>query len=67
MKENDETLGAVVKANLLAEVDYDDDYLNDNAATILAGVPQPARGVLSNSQHARMFNIVNTKRYIKES
>lgn len=57
-----ETIG-IDKPALRAAVDSIDDYMDDNAAAINAGIPQPARGVLTAQQKALMLSFVVLKRY----
>jgi hypothetical protein len=57
----------VTKADLQAAVNAADDYQNANAAAMKQAIPQPARGAMTNSQLARMVNMVNRYRYIDGS
>jgi hypothetical protein len=57
----------LLKADLQSAVNATDDYQNANAAAMKAAIPQPARGAMSNSQLARMVNMVNRYRYIDGS
>lgn len=61
-----ETLGAITKAQLRAASDALDQYFSDNAATINAAIPQPARGVLTSRQKALLAIHVIRARYILE-
>lgn len=47
-----------------AAVNSADDYQNANAAAMKQAIVQPARSRMSNSQLARMVNLVNRYRYI---
>ena len=58
---------AVKKADLRAAVDALDTFLDTNAATINAAIPQPARGALSASQKALLLSYVIAKRYLRGS
>lgn len=60
-----ETVSGVTKADLRAAVDALDDWLNTNAATINAAIPQPARANLTTSQKARLLARVIYKRFVK--
>ena len=64
MQDNAEACG-ITKPDLLAAAGALDVYLNDNAATINATIPQPARGVLTNAQKARLLSYVALQRYDK--
>lgn len=59
-----ESFGALTKAELRAAADAIDIYLNTNAAAINSAIPQPARGVLTTAQKARLLTAVVRKRYI---
>lgn len=56
---------SITKAELRAAVDAVDDFLDDNAATINAAIPQPARSGLTVSQKARLLNFVVRYRYVE--
>lgn len=56
--------GALTKAELRAAVDALDTFLNDNAAAINNAIPQPARGVLTTDQKARLLRAVIGARYL---
>lgn len=58
-------VGVMTKADLRAAVNAIDDYLNTNASAINTAIPQPARGVLTTAQKARLLKAVVTQRYIK--
>lgn len=51
---NDRETVGVTKADLRAAVDALDTWLNSNAATINAAIPQPARSALTAAQKARL-------------
>ena len=57
-----ETVG-ITKPELRAAVDALDTWLNDNAATINAALPLPARSALSAAQKARMLMFIVRYRY----
>ena len=59
---NGESIG-VTKPELKAAVDALDDFLDGNAGTINAAIPQPARGTLTVQQKALMLSYVVLKRY----
>lgn len=65
MREDLGTLGALTKADLRAALNALDDFLNSNAATINAAIPQPARSALTTSQKARLLMFVVRKRYVE--
>jgi Ni2+-binding GTPase involved in maturation of urease and hydrogenase len=54
----------VNKADLQAAVNAADDYQNANALAMKQAIPMPARSAMTNSQLARMVNMVNRYRYI---
>ena len=54
---------SVTKPELRAAVDALDTWLNDNAATVNAALPQPARSALSAAQKARMLMFIVRYRY----
>ena len=54
---------SIAKADLRAAFDAIDDWLDTNAATINAAIPQPARGSLTASQKALLMALVIRKRY----
>jgi hypothetical protein len=60
-----ETLGAVKKADLQAAINALDAFLDTNAATINAAIPQPARGALTQAQKARLLSYVIEQRYMR--
>jgi hypothetical protein len=55
---------AITKAQLRAAVDALDAWLETNASTINAAIPQPARGSLTTAQKARLLSYVIKQRYI---
>lgn len=55
---------ALTKGDLRAAVDALDTWLHNNAATINAAIPQPARGALTTSQKARLLQLVVARRYL---
>lgn len=65
MRDNTDTVGAMTKADLRAAADALDDFLNTNAAAINSAIPQPARGVLTAPQKARLLMLVIQMRYVK--
>lgn len=67
MRENEETVGAITKADLRACINALDQFLSDNAATINSAIPQPARSVLTTRQKALALTAVVAKRYILEA
>ena len=54
----------IVKDDLRAAVDALDQYLSDNAATINAALPLPARTSLTQQQKAILLMYVVEKRYL---
>lgn len=54
---------AITKVDLRAAVDALDTFLDTNAATINAAIPQPARGALTTAQKARLLAYVALKRW----
>lgn len=61
-----ETIGAITKDELRAAVDALDQFFSDNAATVNAAIPQPARGVLTTKQKALLLTHIIRARYILE-
>lgn len=57
--------GAMAKAQLRAAVDALDAWLDSQAATINAAIPQPARGAMTVTQKARLLAAVIRKRFDK--
>ena len=64
MRESKDPHGAVTKADLRAAVNAIDAFLDTNAAAINSAIPQPARGVLTTAQKARMLMFVIQRRYV---
>lgn len=62
MRRNTVTV-AITKADLRAAVDALDQFLSDNAATINAAIPQPARGALNAQQKALLLELVVNRRW----
>lgn len=60
-----EGIGEMTKADLRAAVNAIDDFLHTNASAINTAIPQPARGVLTASQKARLLMFVIRQRYVK--
>ena len=56
---------ALSKDELAAAINALDSWVDANAATINAAIPQPARGVLSAAQKAELLMVVVAKRYVK--
>lgn len=55
----------ITKAELRAAFDALDSWLDTNAATINAAIPQPARGALTAKQKARLLQSVIQRRYVR--
>jgi hypothetical protein len=53
----------ISKQDLRAAVNAIDTWVNDNAATMNAAIPQPARSALTQKQKARLFTLVVHRRY----
>jgi hypothetical protein len=62
-----ETVGAVTKADLRAAFNALDAFMDTNAAAINTAIPQPARGVLTTAQKARILVFVIQRRFITGS
>lgn len=58
-----ESTGSLTKADLCAAIDALDSFLDANATAINNAIPQPARGVLSTAQKARLLALVTLKRW----
>lgn len=58
---------AVNKADLRAAVNALDSFFSDNAATINAAIPQPARSDLTTSQKARLLMLILKYRFVEGS
>lgn len=59
-----EALGSLTKAELRAAVNAIDAFMDANAAALNSALPQPARGVLTTAQKARLLMFVIRKRYL---
>lgn len=59
-----ETFG-IVKTDLRAAVDAIDQWVDGNAASFNAAIPQPARGALTARQKARLLSHVIAKRFVR--
>jgi hypothetical protein len=55
---------AVIKADLAAAVAAVDQWASDNAASLNAAIPQPARANLTASQKARILRYVIKQRFV---
>ncbi len=55
---------AAIKADVIACANALDDFLNANAATINAAIPQPGRTNLTTAQKARIMMLVIRRRYL---
>lgn len=55
--------GVVTKAELQAAVNAVDSWVDSNAASFNAAIPQPARGALSAAQKAALLQYVVQKRF----
>ena len=60
-----ESIGTLTKAEIRAALNALDQWFSDNAATINAAIPQPARGQLTTDQKARLAMLVIRNRYLK--
>lgn len=58
-------LGTIAKAELRAAVDAADAWVDTNSASYNAALPQPARGVLTAAQKARILVAVIRQRWIR--
>lgn len=58
-----EPLGAITKTELRAAVDAIDQWVSDNAAAMNTAIPQPARGILTAPQKARLLAAIVRRRY----
>lgn len=54
----------VTKADLRAAINAIDGWISDNAASLNAAIPQPARAALTSAEKTRLFKMVLTKRYM---
>jgi len=57
----------LTKPDLRAAVDATDDWIEANAASYNAALPQPARGALTQEQKALLFMAVTLTRYNVEA
>jgi hypothetical protein len=55
---------SLTKSELRAAVDAIDTWLNSNAVSLNAAMPQPARGALTTTQKARLLQFVVARRYL---
>jgi hypothetical protein len=55
--------GAITKTDLRAAVDAADAWVDANAASFNAALPQPARGGLTNRQKSALLTYVVQRRY----
>lgn len=62
----DETLGVITKDQLREAINALDQFFSDNAATVNAALPQPARSVLTTKQKALLLIHVIRARYVLE-
>jgi len=60
---NGETVG-ITKPDLRAAVNAIDDFMNNNASTLNAALPLPARTELTTEQKALILTYVVNKRYL---
>lgn len=58
-----EPLGALTKADLRAALDAADGWADANASSYNTALPQPARGVLTAKQKARLLMFVIRRRF----
>lgn len=58
-----ESVGNLTKAQLKAAIDAIDDWVDANAASFNTAIPQPARGVLTAKQKARLLMLVVARRH----
>jgi hypothetical protein len=63
MRENPDVTGALTKAQLRLAVDAIDQWSEDNTTAFNNAIPQPARGVLTTKQKARIFMEVVRQRF----
>lgn len=56
---------SITKAELRAAVDAIDGWVDDNAASFNAAIPQPARGALTARQKARLLSRVIAQRFVR--
>lgn len=55
----------LTKADLRAAIDAIDAWVNSNAASLNAAIPQPARSALNSTQKSRLMLAIIQKRYEK--
>ena len=58
-----ESIGDLTKQDLRAAFNAVDDWVDANAASLNSAIPQPARGVLTAPQKARLLMLVVQKRF----
>lgn len=58
---------AVTKGDLRAAFNAVDDWVEANAASLNAAIPQPARAALTRQQKARLLQMVVRQRFLKEA
>ena len=63
MQENVELCGALTKADLRAAVNAADQWSDDNDTSFNTALPQPARGVLTAKQKARLLMEIIRRRF----
>lgn len=56
-------VGSLTKAQLKAAIDAIDSWADANAAAMNSAIPQPARGVLTSTQKARLLMLVIARRH----
>lgn len=62
-RDNPEPVGVMTKADLRAAVNAADDWAEANAVAFNTALPQPARGVLTARQKARLLRHVIAARF----
>lgn len=62
-----ESVGNLTKAQLKAAIDAIDAWAGANAASFNSAIPQPARGVLTASQKARLLMLVVARRHREDA
>lgn len=63
MRANTSPMGVITKAELRLALDAIDQWADDNAASMNAAIPQPARGVLTAKQKAWLLLFVINRRF----
>lgn len=58
---------AVTKTDLRAAFNAVDDWVDANAASLNAAIPQPARAALTRQQKARLLMLVIRQRFVKDA